>query len=75
MRRKRREYFRAGCRLVWVVYPKTKTIEVYTSPTDFTTLDINDTLDGGEVLPGFKVPVRIIFAPPPAPKSRNGKRK
>jgi Uma2 family endonuclease len=75
MRRKRHEYFRAGCRLVWIVYPKTKTIAVYTSPTDFTTLDINDTLDGGDVLPGFKVPVRTIFAPPPAPKPRNGKRK
>jgi Uma2 family endonuclease len=75
IRRKRHEYFGAGCRLVWVVFPKTKTIEVYTSPTDFTKLGIGDMLDGGDVLPGFKVPVRTIFAPPPAPKPRNGKKK
>jgi len=79
MARKRREYFRAGTRLVWIVYPKTETVEVYTSPTEFRTLGIGDTLDGGDVLPGFQLAVRDVFAPPPAPprppKSRNGKKK
>ena len=76
MARKRREYFRAGCRLVWIVYPKTETIEVYTTPTGFETLDIDDIVNGGEVLPGLKLPVRKIFAPPPtSPKPRNGKSK
>jgi Uma2 family endonuclease len=76
MARKRREYFRAGCRLVWIVYPKTETIEVYTTPTEFETSDIDDILSGGDVLPGLKLPVRKIFAPPPtSPKPRNGKSK
>lgn len=76
MARKRREYFRAGCRLVWIVYPKTETIEVYATPTGFETLDIDDILNGGEVLRGLKLPVRKIFAPPPTPpKPRNGKSK
>lgn len=75
MSRKRRDYFRAGTRLVWILYPKTETIEVYTSPTEFTTLTIGDTLDGGAVLPGFSIPVSSIFAPPPTTKPRNGKRR
>ena len=32
MERKLREYFDAGTRLVWFVYPKTRTVHVYTSP-------------------------------------------
>jgi Uma2 family endonuclease len=71
MTRKRREYFRAGCRLVWIVFPKTQTIDVYTSPTEFETLGIGDVLDGGKVLPGLKIPVRKIFSPPPVPERGN----
>lgn len=76
MVRKRREYFRAGCRLVWIVYPKTEVVEVYRSPSEFRAFGINDTLGGGDVLPGLKLPVRKIFAQPPTPpKPRNGKSK
>jgi Uma2 family endonuclease len=64
MARKRREYFKAGTSLVWQVYPKTKTVEVYTSPTRSRTLTIDDTLDGGTLLPGFKLPLRTLFARP-----------
>jgi Uma2 family endonuclease len=71
MARKRREYFAAGTRLVWMVYPKTRTIDVYTSPTDSTTLGSADTLDGGDVLPGFTLPVATLFANlPPVRKKR-----
>ncbi|MBO0698283.1 MAG: Uma2 family endonuclease [Zavarzinella sp.] len=62
MTRKRREYFKAGTTLVWQVYPKTRTVEVYTSPTRFHTLGIDDTLDGGTLLPGFRLPLRTLFA-------------
>src|SRR5829696_3312013 len=40
MAMKRREYFKAGTSLVWQVYPKTKTVEVYTSPSRHRTLGI-----------------------------------
>lgn len=79
MARKRHEYFRAGCRQVWVVYPRTKSIEVYSSPNEFRTFRVGDALDGGEVLPGFKLAVADVF--PPAQesnkpeKNRNGKKK
>ncbi|MBA4191530.1 MAG: Uma2 family endonuclease [Planctomycetaceae bacterium] len=58
---KRKDYFFAGVRLVWLVDPRTETVAVYTSPEDVTTLTIADTLTGGDVLPGFTVSVADIF--------------
>jgi Uma2 family endonuclease len=55
------EYFKYGTRLVWVVYPNSRTIHVYNSATHVTILTLADTLDGSEVLPGFNVPVRDVF--------------
>lgn len=55
------EYLRAGTRLVWVVYPNTRTVVVRTRE-GARTLDENGTLEGGEVLPGFSLPVREVFA-------------
>jgi Uma2 family endonuclease len=62
MARKRQEYFTAGVSLVWEVDPEDRTVAVYTSPTQFTVLGENDTLDGGAVLPGFALPLRDWFA-------------
>jgi Uma2 family endonuclease len=59
--RKRREYFQGGARLVWQVSPERRTVRVYTSVTDFTELGDNDTLDGGDVLPGFSLSIRRWF--------------
>ena len=56
------EYFAGGARLVWVVNPKSKTVAVYRSPLDVTTLTENDTLDGGDVVPGFQFAVAEVFA-------------
>lgn len=59
--RKLQEYFAAGTRLAWVLDPKRRTVRVHTSATEFRTLSENDTLDGGEVLPGFQLPIRDWF--------------
>lgn len=56
------EYFAGGARLVWVVNPKSKTVTVYRSSSDSTTLTENDTLDGGEVVTGFQIAVAEVFA-------------
>ena len=61
MDRKRREYFNGGTKIVWQVYPKTKTVRVYTSITKYTELGADDTLDGGAVLPGFSLSIRRWF--------------
>jgi len=57
MARKLDEYFRAGVRLVWYVDPKTRTVKVYTSPDQVVVLEAGDTIDGGDVLPGFRLPI------------------
>lgn len=56
------EWLEAGASMVWLVSPKLKTITVYRSLTDIVTLTEKDTLDGGEVVPGFQIPVAEIFA-------------
>jgi len=56
-----REYFQAGVRLVWVFYPPEEQVYVYTSPTKNTILTRNDELDGGDVVPGFRLPLRALY--------------
>ena len=55
--RKRREYFDAGVRLLWVADPRKKTVKVYTSCDDCATLGVSDMLNGGTVLPGFQLSI------------------
>jgi Uma2 family endonuclease len=55
-------YLQAGTSLVWLVNPTTRTVVVFRSEMDPVTLGESDTLDGGDVLPGFSVPVAEIFA-------------
>lgn len=47
--------------VVWVIWPDTQTIEVHRAGETLLTLGVSDTLDGGDALPGFAVPVRAIF--------------
>jgi Uma2 family endonuclease len=63
MERKLQEYFEHGVVLVWYIYPKKETVEVFTSPVDKRTLSRDDVLDGGQVLPGFALPLSQLFAP------------
>jgi Uma2 family endonuclease len=78
IKRKLKEYFLAGVRLVWVVDPKTRTAQVYTAPDESAVLAEDQTLDGGDVLPGFKLPLRKLFARvstaggQPKPRRRKG---
>jgi Uma2 family endonuclease len=62
-----REYFQAGVRLVWVVYPRHELVLVFESLTNVRGLSRSDELAGGPVLAGFKLPLSEIFLPPAAP--------
>lgn len=83
MARKLREYFKAGVRLVWFIYPETRTAEVYTAVDQVAVADKDGILDGGEVLPGFSLSLKKLFeragrqAPSKAKEKRkkNGSRK
>lgn len=58
-------YLRYGTRLVWIIDPSNKTVQAHTladGVQSSRTLDEAGTLDGGDVLPGFTLPVREIFA-------------
>ena len=50
-----------GVRLVWAVYPDTRTIDVHRPDAPVVTLTEADTLDGGDVLPGFTCAVSAVF--------------
>jgi Uma2 family endonuclease len=60
MRIKIANYLAAGT-VVWVVEPETKTVEVYTPGQKAEILRLDDTLDGGGVLPGFTLAVKDVF--------------
>jgi Uma2 family endonuclease len=63
MARKAQRYLNAGTRLVWVVWPKRKEVDVW-RPGDIkpsATLGVDDVLDGLDILPGFTYPVERLF--------------
>ena len=55
------EWLAAGCAMVWVINPRRETVETHRTDADFTVLRATDTLDGGDVVPGFRCQVRDIF--------------
>jgi Uma2 family endonuclease len=64
MRERAAYYLAHGARLVWLLYPAKGLVEVYRQSTDGDILTGADTLQGEEVLPGFTLPIREIFALP-----------
>jgi Uma2 family endonuclease len=54
-------YLASGVRLLWVIYPATQTVTVYTQDQPPRVLGLDDMLDGEDVLPGFTLPVRALF--------------
>ncbi|HEY7153685.1 MAG TPA: Uma2 family endonuclease [Gemmataceae bacterium] len=62
MKIKREEYFQGGARLVWEINPKKQSARVYTSPNQFQEIGPDGALDGDDVLPGFVLPLKRLFA-------------
>lgn len=56
------DWLAAGASAVWVVNPKSRTIAIHRPDNAPQTLVVPDTLDGGDVVPGFRLPVADIFA-------------
>jgi Uma2 family endonuclease len=55
------DYLTCGARLVWVVDPRNKSVTAYRRVLEPITSGVDDTLDGGDVVPGFRCAVREIF--------------
>lgn len=59
---KLKEAFASGTKLAWIVDPPTRTVAVHVvAESPARTSTESGTLDGGDVLPGFTLPVREIF--------------
>lgn len=56
------EWLDAGTRMVVVVDPRNRSVTVYRSRDDITILSETDTLDGGDVVPGWNLRVKNIFS-------------
>ncbi len=61
MRAKVEDYLSAGARQVWVVEPRTRSATVHGPGAEASTLQAGDALDGGESLPGLRIPVAELF--------------
>ncbi len=62
VREKVSEWLAGGVQVVWVVDPERRVVEVWQPPQNLTqVLTENDVLRGEPVLPGFELPVRVIF--------------
>jgi Uma2 family endonuclease len=57
------DYRKAGVRLVWVVYPESRTVMVYRADGSVSRLHEEDVLSGEDVIPGFRCEVRLLFPP------------
>jgi Uma2 family endonuclease len=75
MQRKLKEYFLAGVTLVWFVDPSKRTVEVFTAPDASTVFTEDQTLDGGDVLPGLRLPVRDVFIRVPRSAGKSARKK
>jgi Uma2 family endonuclease len=61
LRQKMLEYIDNGCRLSWLVIPKTQQVEVYRGDGSIEVLQSPATLSGEAVLPGFVLNLVAIF--------------
>ncbi|HTU91265.1 MAG TPA: Uma2 family endonuclease [Gemmataceae bacterium] len=66
------EYLRAGVRLVWIISPRNHIVHVYRANGSVHVLRENEELDGEDVVPGFRCPVRDLFPQPRAATGDNG---
>ena len=55
------DWLDAGTKMVILVMPRKRTVTVYRSLSDIIMLTEHDMLDGGDVVPGWKIPVRELF--------------
>jgi Uma2 family endonuclease len=65
------DYFRAGVEMIWVAFPHSRQVVVRRrGSSNELRLGPGDTLEGGDVLPGFSCPVADLFLPPVVDNTR-----
>jgi Uma2 family endonuclease len=61
VQRKIHEYFDAGVSQVWIIYPPQQEVYVFSSTKRIEVLQPGQDLDGGNLLPGFRLPLASLF--------------
>lgn len=61
------DFLQAGTPLIWVVWPGSREVTAYMGDETIREYTMGDELDGGEVLPGFRVRVGELFEIPTRP--------
>ena len=61
LREKAQMWIRHRTLLVWVAFPDSRSVDVYPAGGEVFTLSEGDTLDGGDVLPGFSCAISDVF--------------
>lgn len=61
MTEKRRDYFAAGTKLVWMIDTKKQTVSVYRTVEECRVIEADGSLDGEDVLPGFSLSLKELF--------------
>lgn len=65
MSEKAKTWLERGVRLLWVVWPRARSVDVWTPNSlaaPLQTLGPDDALDGGDVLPGFEISLAELFS-------------
>ena len=71
MDRKLDDYFQANVKLVWYVDPPNRSVRVFRSTDESLIVAEDETLDGGDVLPGFQLKLSDLFRDPPQSSSNS----
>jgi Uma2 family endonuclease len=61
LRHKVQDYLKHGVQLIWLIYPDLRTVDCY-SAERMQSLSGEAVLEGGDVLPNFRLPLRVLFA-------------
>jgi Uma2 family endonuclease len=61
IQRKIHEYFDAGVGQVWIIYPPQREVYAFASTNRIEVLQLGQELDGGDLLPGFRLPLATLF--------------
>lgn len=61
VKKKLRDYFSIGVRVVWVIDPASQTVSAYRSLTEVSEHTVEQTLAAEEILPGFTLPIKRLF--------------
>ena len=56
------DYFQAGVKIIWIVYPELKLVKIYSSPKSVLICTDKDDCNTGSIIPDFHITVEEIFS-------------